>query len=130
MYTKTAAMTARCVLGAAAIAVTLFAGNVLARNREYTVAIRVPRQGLDLSQPAGAQKFYIRLVSAADVACTSGNRVGLAPPDNPKRCYEKALADAVRSANVALVTRIYLETHTVREASAYGVSVPAEIAAK
>ena len=64
------------------------------------------------------------------MACTSGDRVDLAPPENPKRCYEQSLAGAVRSANVALVTQIYLETHTVREASAYGVGVPAEVAAK
>jgi UrcA family protein len=130
MYTKTAAMTARCVLGAAAIACTLFAGNVAARDHEVTVAIHVSTLGLDLSQPAGAQKFYARLKNAADDACTRGDRVGLAPSPNPKACYEKALADAIRSANVPLVTQIYLETHTLREASAHGVGVPAEIAAK
>jgi UrcA family protein len=130
MYTKAAAMNARCVLGAAAIACTLFAGNVVAAGREVTVAIHVSTQGLDLSQPAGAQKFYVRLKNAADLACTRGNRVGLAPATDPKGCYEKALADAVRSANVPLVTQNYIATHTLREASARGIGVPAEIAAK
>ena len=130
MDTKTAAMNARCVLGAAAVACTLFAGNVAAGGHEVTVAIHVSTQGLDLSQPAGAQKFYWRLKNAAHVACTDGNRVGLAPAPDPKGCYEKALADAIRSANVPLVTQIYLATHTLREASARGIGVPAEIAAK
>jgi UrcA family protein len=129
MYTKTAAVSAWSVLGAA-VACTLFAGNVAARDHEVTVAIRVSTQGLDLSQPADAQKFYVRLKYAADVACTRSDRVGLAPAADPKACYEKALADAIRSANVPLVTQIYLATHTVREAAAHGIGVPAEVAAK
>ncbi len=134
MHARTASISARCLVAAATIAmavpITFFAGDALAGNREVTVAIRVPTQGLDLSQPDGAQKFYIRLKNAADLACTSGDRFDLAPPDDPKRCYEQSLAGAVRSANVALVTQIYLETHTAREASAYGVSVPTQVAAK
>jgi UrcA family protein len=130
MYTKTAAMSARSVVGAAAVACTLFAGNVAAKDHEVTVAIHVSTQGLDLSQPAGAQKFYVRLKNAADDACTRGDRVGLAPSPYPKGCYEKALAGAIRSANVPLVTQIYLATHTLRDASARGIGVPAEMAAK
>jgi UrcA family protein len=130
MYTKAAAITARCVFGAAAIACTLFAGDLVAAGREVTVAIHVSTQGLDLSQPAGAQKFYVRLKNAADLACTRGNRVGLAPSPNPEACYENSLADALRSANVPLVTQIYLATHTLRDALARGFGVAAEIAAK
>jgi UrcA family protein len=130
MHTKTAATSAWSVLGAIAMACTLFAGNVGAREREVTVIIHVSTKGLDLSQPAGAQKFYIRLKNAADDACTRGDRVGLAPVDNQKACYEKALAGAIRSANAPLVTQIYLATHTLRDASAVGLGVPAEIAAK
>jgi UrcA family protein len=134
MHARTGSITALCLAAAAIIAIgipiTLFPSDALAGDHEVTVAIRVPTQGLDLSQSDGAQKFYIRLKNAADDACTSGDRFDLAPPENPKRCYEQALAGAVRSANVALVTQIYLETHTVREASAYGVSAPAQVAAK
>jgi hypothetical protein len=89
----------------------------------------VSTRGLDLGQPAGAQMFYMRLKNAANKVCTR-DRVGLAPIDYLKACYEKALADAIRSANVPLVTQIYLETHTLREASAVGIGVPAVIAAK
>ena len=130
MYTKTAGMSARSVLGAAAIACTLFAGNVVAGDHGVTVAIHVSTQGLDLSQPAGAQMFYTRLEYAARVVCTHGNRVGLQPSPDPKSCYEKALGDAIRSANMPLLTQVYLATHTLREAAARGIDVPVQVAAK
>ena len=125
MYTKTAVMSARSVLGAAAVACTLLAGNVAASDHGITVAIHVSTQGLDLSQPAGAQQFYTRLQHAARVVCTHGNQVGLAPSPDPEGCYEKAL----QSANVPLLTRVFLETHTLREAAARGIDVPAQVAA-
>jgi UrcA family protein len=130
MNTKTAALSARCILGAAAVACTLFASVGVAEDREVTVAIAVNGQGLDLSQPEGAQKLYMRIKNAAYVACTRANRVGLAPSPDPTGCSEKALADAVRSANAPLLTRAYLATHTLREASVRGIEVPPEIAAK
>jgi UrcA family protein len=128
MYTKTAFMSAWPVLGAPIVACTLFAGNVAAN--EVTVAIQVSTRGLDVSQPGGAQKLYWRLQHAARVACTSGNRVGLAPSPDPQGCYEKALGNAVRSAKVPLLTQAYLATHTLREAAARGIDVPVQIAAK
>jgi UrcA family protein len=130
MYTKTAVMSARWVLGAAAVACTLFAGNVAADDRTVAVAIHVSTQGLDLKQPAGAHEFYTRLQRAARVVCTHGDRVGLEPSPDPEGCYEKALGDAIRSANVPLLTQVYLATHTLREAAARGIDVPAQIAAK
>ncbi len=45
-------------------------------------------------------------------------------------CYEKALGNAVRSANMPLLTQVYLETHTLREAAARGIDVPVQMAAK
>ena len=130
MYTKTPVTSARCVLGAAAVACALFAGNVAANDHRVTVAIHVSAHGLDLSQPAGAQQFYARLQDAARVVCTHGNRVGLEPAPDPEGCYQKALADAIRSANVPLLTQVYLETHTLREAAAFGIDVSARLAAK
>jgi UrcA family protein len=125
MYTITAL---RCVLGAAAVACTLFTGTVAAK--DATVAIHVSTQGLDLNQPTGAHEFYTRLQHAARVVCTHGNRVDLAPAPDPEGCYEKALGDAIRSANVPLLTQVYLQTHTLREAAAHGIEVPAQMAAK
>jgi UrcA family protein len=128
MYTKTAFISAWPVLGAAIVACTLFAGNVAAN--EVTVAIQVSTQGLDVSRPDGAQKLYWRLQHAARVACTSGNRVGLAPSPDPQGCREKALADAIRAADLKPLTQVYLETHTLRQAAAHGIDVPVQIAAK
>ena len=130
MYIKTAVIRTHSTLGAVAIAGALFAGNVAAQDHDVTVAIHVSTQGLDLHQPAGAQKFYVRLQHAADVACTHGNRVDLKPASDPEGCYEKALGDAIRSVNLPLLTQVYLETHTLRQAAAHGIEVPAQVAAK
>ena len=128
MYTKAAFTGSWPVLGAAVVACWLFAGNVAAH--EVTVSIQVSTQGLDASQPGGAQKLYWRLQHAARVACTSGNRIGLEPSPDPQGCGEKALADAIRAANMKLLTQIYLETHTPRQAAAHGIGVPVQMAAK
>jgi hypothetical protein len=42
----------------------------------------------------------------------------------------KAVAEAVRSVDAPLVTQAYLATHTVREAMAYGINLPPQMAAK
>jgi len=128
MYAKTAVPSARLLVGAAALVCTLFAGNVVAK--DVTVAIQVSTRGLDLSQPADAQTFYTRLQNAAWVACTRGNRVNLRPVDNLQGCYEQALGGAIRSAKTPTLTRIYLATHTLRDAEKHGIEVPAQLAAK
>jgi UrcA family protein len=128
MYPKTPVMTACPIFGAAMVAYTLFAGDVVAR--EVNVAYQVSAKGLDLRQPAGAREFYGRLKRAAWIVCTHGRRIDLQPSPDREGCYEKALGDAVRSANVLLLTEIYLETHTLREAAARGIDVPVQVAAK
>jgi UrcA family protein len=130
MYTRTTARSAWPVFGAAVAACTLFAGSVVAKDDAVTVSIQVSTQGLDVSQPRGAQKLYWRLQHAARVACTRGNRVGLAPSPDPEGCREKALADAIRAANLTLLTQIYLATHTLEQAAARGIDVPVQVAAK
>src|ERR1019366_9810982 len=130
MYPKRAFMSAWPVLGAAIVACTLFAGDVAAKDQEFTVAYRVTTQGLNLSQPAGAHEFYSRLKHAAEVVCSHGMRVDLVPSPDPKGCYEKALGNAVRSANSPLLTQVYLQTHTLREATAFGIDVPVQMATK
>jgi UrcA family protein len=128
MYTKTEFITAWPVLGAAIVASALFAGSVAAK--EVTVAIQVSTQGLDLSRPAGARELYTRIKHAAEVVCTHGMRVDLAPPPDPQGCYEKALADAVRSVHRPLLTQAYLATHTLQQAAARGIEIPVQVAAK
>jgi len=130
MYTKGVVVSAWPVLGAALVACTLFAGNVAAKDQEFTVAYRVSTQGLDLSQPVGAHELYSRLMHAAQVVCTHGMRVDLKPVTDENACYEKALGDVIRSVNLPLLTLVYLETHTLRQAAARGIDVPVMIAAK
>ena len=115
--------------GAAIVACLLFAGSVAAGDDAVTVSVQVNTRGIDVSQPQGAQELYWRLEYAARVACTHGNRVGLEPSPQPERCREKALADAVRAADIALLTQVYLASHTLREAAANGIH-PVQMGAK
>jgi len=130
MYTKRAFMSARAVLGAAVVAGALFAGSVAAEDQEFTVAYRVTTQGLDVKQPAGARELYFRLQHAAEVVCTHGMRVDLKPVADKGACYEKALAKSISSANLPLLTQVYLQTHTLRDAAALGIELPVQMAAK
>jgi len=130
MYTRLLPVSAHSILAAVAIAGTLCAATVAADDHKVIVAIPVDAQGLDLSQPAGAQQLYQRLEYAAYVACTRANRVGLAPSPDARDCSDKALANAVGSVNLPLLTQVYLAKHTLREALARGIEVPAELAAK
>jgi UrcA family protein len=128
MYTEKVFMRAWPVLAAAIIACAFFTGDVAAK--DVKVSYQVSAQGLDLNQPAGARELYRRLKRAADIVCTHGMRVDLEPTADPQGCYEKALADAVRSARVSMVTQAYLATHTLQQAAERGIDVPVQIAAK
>src|ERR1700685_2457146 len=114
--------------GALAQVVTV-PGNVAAKDA-VTVSTQVSARGLDVSEPRGAQELYWRLQQAARVVCTDGNRVDLAPSPDPEGCREKALADAIPTANLTLLTQVYLASHTLREAAARGINMPVAVAAK
>ena len=129
-YTKPIGTSPRFLLGAAAVACALVGSNIAASDLNVVVAIHVSTQGLDLSRSADTRTFYSRLEHAARVACTSGNRVDLAPSDYLQGCYEKALAGAIRSAKVPMLTQMYLANHTLQDAVTFGILVPAQIAAK
>jgi UrcA family protein len=115
-----------CIAVTAACAVS--SRPVQASDREVTVEVSVSTAGLDLSQPAVARKLYTQLQNAAYLACGSGKRVGLKPVDDVSGCCEKAVGDAVRSANLPQLTLAYLRTHTLQEAAAHGI--PVVLAAK
>ena len=89
----------------------LVAGAARAADHNVTIAIRVDTRGLDPSKASDVQTLYSRLKTAARTACTHGNRVDLVPLDNPNDCYEKALAQAVRTVNASLLTQVYLANH-------------------
>jgi UrcA family protein len=130
MYAKSAVTSARLFVGVATVLCTLFAGNIAASDHYVTVAIHVSTKGLDLSRPADVQTFYTRLQYGAWVACTHGAKVGLAPVEDLQGCIEQALGDAIHSAKMPTLTRIYLETHTLQAAAAHGIEIPAQVAAK
>ena len=130
MYAKVAITSARLLIGAATVICTLFAANLSAKDKIVTDSLKVSPQGLDLNQPADARAFYTRLENAAWVVCTRGTRVGLLPADDQFRCYQHALGEAVHASNQPLITQIYLATHTLQDAAAHGIEVPAKVAAK
>jgi hypothetical protein len=55
---------------------------------------------------------------------------GLESAVDPKGCFEKALADAIRSTNAPLLDQACLAKHAVAETSAHVINVPAQKAAK
>ena len=76
------------------------------------------------------QAFYRRVQRAAEVVCTQPNRVGLVRVDDYQSCYEKALANPIRSLKLLSLTRMYLEDHTLKQAVAAGIDVSPQLAAK
>ena len=130
MSTNAIRVKARVFAGVAAVVCTVLAGGVAAKDYRVTVALHVNTQGLDLSRPADAQKLYDRIENAAWIACGRSNRVGLEPVANFKGCYQQALGAAVRTVKAPLVTQIYLANHTLEEAAASGIEIPAQLAAK
>ena len=130
MGSKSIVMSTCSVLGMAVVASTLFAGAVAAEGRPVTVTLQVSARGLDLTTSAGAHKLYFRLKNAAWTACTRANRVGLANVPDSDACSERALGEAIRSVNLPLLTQVYLDTHLLRDAVAYGIEMPVQLATK
>jgi UrcA family protein len=130
MCRKTVVSSARPFLSAILAAGTLIAGSGEAKDSAVTVSIQVSTRGLDVEQPRGAQELYRRLQHAAHDVCSHGMRVDLAPPANPDTCYETALGNSIRSADLKLLTQVYLESHTSQEAAAHGIDVTVQLASK
>jgi UrcA family protein len=128
MYVKMPLPGVRLLVGSV-LALALFCSAADADSGKVIVSKQVDSSGLDLNQAADAQKLYTRIRHAADDVCTRGKQVNLLPADNPTRCYEKALADAIRSAKLPMLTQIYLNTHSAQEAAARGIEVPSQVAA-
>ena len=112
-----------------AIAACALISTPIQANEQY-VSVRetVTTAGLDVSQPAGAQQLYFRLLQAANLVCGKGLRVGLKPVDNFPNCIESSVAHAVRSANLPQLTMVYQKAHALQAND--GIAVPAIIAAK
>jgi UrcA family protein len=128
MYINMPLLSTRFLLGPVLVCV-LFCGTAGADDHKVIVSKQVDTTGLDLNRAADAQKLYTRIRHAADDVCTRGKQADLLPVENPKRCYERALGDAIRSAALPMLTQIYLTTHTLQEAAARGIEVPSQVAA-
>ena len=115
---------------AALAACVLLSGPVQAEERIVTLKVSVNTAGLDVGQPAGARQLYGRLQHAANLVCGRGMRVGLQAVDDFAGCVESAIGEAVRSAHLPQLTMAYMSTHTLQQATAHGVDVPALVAAK
>ena len=111
MYTRRAFVGAWPVLRAALVACSLFAGSVGAK--DVTVAVPVSTQGLDLSQPAGAQKLYWRLLRLRGWPARMATGSAWPPPMTRRVAVRRRSADAIRAADLPLLTQAYLATHTV-----------------
>jgi UrcA family protein len=107
---------------------TLASVSIRAQDQLVDVVKTVTTAGLDVSQPAGAQKLYFRLVHAANLVCGRGLRVGLEPVQDFHSCEERSIGDAVRSARLPQLTMIYLKTHTLQEAANQRIETPVVIA--
>ena len=131
MDIKTVARSTWLVFCAATTLIGTIVGSVAnASERTFTVAVNVSSRGLDLSKPTGVQAFYRRVQRAAEIVCTQPNRVGLVRVDDYESCYQKALANAIRSLKVPSLTGMYLEDHTLNQAKAAGIDLPPQVAAK
>jgi len=117
-------------LWATIVVSALFAGNALAASHSVIVSAPINTSGLDLSRPADVRTLYRRVKGTAEYLCGSSNRVGLAPADDPKGCFEMALGDAIRSARLPMLTQLYLNTHTLKEATARGIEIPPQVSVR
>jgi UrcA family protein len=130
MYANTPGPGVRALLSVVAVAGALFSNTLAAKDHEVTIALHISTAGFDLGRPTDARKIYTRLNKAAWEACNGGDRVGLAPADNASACYENSLGNAVKAAKAPLLTRIYLDNHTLQQAAVQGIHEPAQMAAQ
>jgi UrcA family protein len=110
-------------------ACALLSGPIQAKERIVTVKVSVNTAGLDVAQPAGGRELYSRLAHAAAIVCGGTNQVGLQAVDSFADCIAAAVGEAVRSAKLPQLTVAYLRTHTLQQAAALGIDVPAVLIA-
>ena len=123
-------MNAKFLVGPIAIVASVLSAPAPADGGPIVGTKVVNARNLDVNTREGALKLYTRMKYAASMVCGSDYRVGLAPPNYSPACYEDALGNAVRSANRAQLTRVYLATHTVEVAQTYGIGIPVLVAGK
>jgi UrcA family protein len=106
---------------AAVLACVTLSGYAEAGDQTVNISQTVSAVGIDVNTPDGARKLYGRLESASRSVC-SDHRTGVEPPQ--AGCADDALGNAIRSANRSQLTRVYLQSHSVQTAQAYGIRIP------
>ena len=128
MNTNARRLNARSLVRLAAVVASIaVSGYAHAGNQTFQVSKTVSAVGVDVNTPEGARELYLRLKAASQYVCTD-HRVGLEPP--PVRCVEDALGNAIRSVDGPQLTLVYLRSHSIHTAQAYGMRIPIMVAAK
>jgi UrcA family protein len=128
MNTNTPRLSARSFVRLAAVVASIaVSGYAEAGNQTVQVSETVSAVGIDVNTPKGARELYLRLKAASERVCTD-HRVGLQPA--PAGCVEDALGNAIRSVNGPQLTLVYLRSHSIQAAQAYGMRIPILVAQK
>jgi UrcA family protein len=106
-----------CLCAAAVAACALLSSPVRADGRVITVQKSVSTAGLDLAQPDAALTLYYRLSKAAFEVCANPLLVDVPSRSEHGSCFERALANAIRSARLPQLTAIYLKKHSQQDAA-------------
>ena len=91
----------------AAVLALAAAGGAYAGDRPEAPAVHVSTQGLDLNNPADAQKIYTQLSQAARQVCNAGPHEVFTSDESERVdiCYRQTMSDVVtKSGSAALVT--------------------------
>lgn len=104
---------------AAALMLTAVAAHATPVNQ-----VPVHRNGLDLSQPADAQKMLVRLERATLEACGSGRGDVQDIQDGVRRsdCYREALASAVAAFKAPALSVAYATAHPAKASSQFALA--------
>ena len=128
MNTNTSRLGARFFVRLAAVVASIaVSGYAEAGDQTVQVSKTVSAVGIDVNTPEGARELYVRLKAASQRVC-SDRRLGLKLPE--VGCAEDALGNAIRSVNRSQLTLVYLRSHSIQTAEAYGIRIPILVAAK
>jgi UrcA family protein len=105
-FTSRAQLLTRAGIAALALSACLVAYNASAQPNAQTVSFA----DLDLSKAAGAQTLYKRIKAAARNVCgPSDNYTFVTPSAAFRKCYDKAIADAVAQIDRPSLTALHRE---------------------
>jgi len=101
----------------AAMAVALVVGLPAISIATPLESMKVTAAGLDLNTPAGAHSYYSRLQIAAMNVCGAEDQNDAIRGASYERCYRSTLAQAVKSVQIPLVTKIFNDKYPSTDVS-------------